>query len=195
MSSTDDEHLPLCSTADTAVEEVSDDDHIDGLPEGVERSTGPSAEGQDVAEWSEESADEAETCGPRAMARAHTAWQNDYFILTDNRNYPDMRMRAKDRWKGRSDLGPKLTSKTLTVCHFGDDRAHPDQTILVLKAWMLHRWQVHEEQLLKKRCRLEAWGRELDNLRSEIRKRGGQKALHPKTVEKIMDWAPIAFQY
>ena len=71
---------------------------------------------------------------PRAAQHKHTAWQNAYFVLTDNKNFPDVRMRVKDRWKGPADLGRSCGSKTLEPSHYGDDRAEPDQVILVLKA-------------------------------------------------------------
>ena len=36
---------------------------------------------------------------PHAAQHTHTAWQNEYFVLTDNKNFPSVGMRAKDRWK------------------------------------------------------------------------------------------------
>ena len=39
--------------------------------------------------------EESEPRNPRAAPRTHTAWQNDYFVLTDNRNSLDARMRVK----------------------------------------------------------------------------------------------------
>eukprot|EP00974_Lingulodinium_polyedra_P089740 8700495-Lingulodinium_polyedra.AAC.1 len=51
-----------------------------------------------VASGSEDS----QARGPRAAARARASWQ---FVLTDNRNFPDVRMRIKTRWMGVGDLG------------------------------------------------------------------------------------------
>ena len=67
---------------------------------------------------------------PRAAQHTHTAWQNEYFVLTDSNNFPDVRMRAKDRGKGPADLGRSCGSKTLVPSHYEDDRADPDKVIL-----------------------------------------------------------------
>ena len=74
---------------------------------------------------------------PRAAQHTHTAWQNAYFVLTDNKNFPDARMRAKDRWKGPAYLGRSCGSKTSVPSHYGDDRAEPDQVILAPKVLMV----------------------------------------------------------
>ena len=92
-----------------------------------------------------------------AAHHTHTAWQNAYFVLTDNKNYPDVRMRVRDRWKGPADLGRSCGSKTLAPGHYGYDRADPDQVILALKAWMIYRWQHHYGRFLERGCRLRAW--------------------------------------
>ena len=95
----------------------------------------------------------------------HTAWQNEYFVLTDNKNFPDVRMRVKDRWKGLADLGRSCGSKTLVPSHYGDDGAEPDQVILALKVFDgLHmaakRWTFPSAQLPT--ARLAERGREPD---------------------------------
>ena len=113
--------------------------------------------------------------GPRAAAHTHSIWANDYFTLTDNRNYNNIRMRVQQRWTGSKHLGAALASKTLVPAHFGDRREEPDQIILVLKAWMLHRWQYNDGQFLKRRSRLVAWERERDALAKDVRARGGER--------------------
>ena len=70
---------------------------------------------------------------PRAAAHTHTIWQNDYFILTDNRHFPNLKMRIRIRWLGPAHLGSALSSKTLMPINFGDSRDEPHQGILVLK--------------------------------------------------------------
>ena len=64
----------------------------------------------------------------------YPVWQNDYFFLTDNRNYPDVRMSVKDRWKGDAHLGRPCGSKTLVPRHFGDDRHEADRVFIPLRA-------------------------------------------------------------
>jgi hypothetical protein len=90
-----------------------------------------------------------------------------------------------------SHLGFKLASKTLRPEDYGDSREAPDQIVLVLKAWMLHRWAVDDGRFLKlRKSRLVAWQREEASLKDDIKKRGGLDALHPRAREKIMEWAP-----
>ena len=130
----------------------------------------------------------------RAAAHMHTAWSNDYFVLTDNRNYKDVRMRVHPRWTGPQHLGSTLASKTLVPAQFGDTRSEPDQIVLVLKAWMLYRWQGNGGRFLERRSRKEAWERERDALAIDIRKRGGPAALHANARAKIHEWAPEVLQ-
>eukprot|EP00974_Lingulodinium_polyedra_P062325 6017527-Lingulodinium_polyedra.AAC.1 len=65
---------------------------------------------------------------------------------------------------GVGDLGRFSGSKTLVPSHFGDDRAEPDQVVLALRAWMLHRWQQNAGAFLKRPCRKRVWQRELVEL-------------------------------
>ena len=127
----------------------------------------------------------------RAAAHTHTAWSNDYFVLTDNRNYPNVRMRIQQRWMSPNHLGFKLASKTLKPEDFGDRREAPDQLVMVLKAWLLHRWAVDDGRFLKlRRSRLAAWQLEEAALKNDIRNRGGFDALHPRARLRILEWAP-----
>ena len=49
----------------------------------------------------------------KAAPHTHTSWQNDYFVLTDNRSFPDVRMRVKEKWATDEYLGTTNKSKTL----------------------------------------------------------------------------------
>ena len=166
LSSSDKDHFELCSSDDSD-------------------SAGEAA----VAD---KDASDSEDRDPRAPAHTHTAWQNDYFVLTDNRNFGDVRMRVHVRWTSEAHLGRKLRSKTLMPGQFGDDRDEPDQVFLVLRAWMLNRWQGNGRRFLELPVRMRAWQRELDELRADIGKRGGAGALRPLTLLKIREWAPEA---
>ena len=99
-------------------------------------------------------------------------------------------MRIQQRWTGPDHLGAALASKTLIPAHFGDRREEPDQVILVLKAWMLYRWQGNDGKFLKRHARQVAWERERDALAKEIRARGGKASLHEKSISTIEMWAP-----
>ena len=85
----------------------SDDSEVEAVPEGYADDRESA-----VADVSACDSEDSQVRGPRAAAHTHTAWQNDYFALTDNRNYPDIRMRVKDRWVGVGDLGRSSGSKT-----------------------------------------------------------------------------------
>ena len=106
-------------------------------PDAAAEDTGTAAAAADGPTSGEES----EPTNPRSARHTHTAWQSDYFVLTDSRHYPDVRMSVKSRWKGTADLGRPCGSKTLVPGHYGDGRAEPGQVILALKAWMIHRSQ------------------------------------------------------
>ena len=170
----------LCSIADSAVEEPAPDDAAPVEPEATALEEAPGPE-----EDTDRDAAEPRLAG-RALAHTHTAWSNDYFVLTDNRNYGNVRMRVHSRWTNPADLGKTLSSKTLVPTHFGDARDEPDQIVLVLKAWMLHRWAVDDGRFLKLRTsRLAAWRREEADLRTEIRRRGGEAVLHHLAIAMI----------
>ena len=104
----------------------------------------------------------------------------------------DVRMRVKDRWKGVEHLGRSCGSKTLAPGHYGDDRAEPDQVILVLTAWMIYRWQQNDGRFLQRSCRERAWQTEVQNLTRDVARRGGELALHLATQARLRVWAPKA---
>ena len=101
-----------------------------------------------------------------------------------------MRMRVQQRWTGPAHLGAALVSKTLVPAHFGDRRDETDQIVLVLKAWMLHRWHGNGGKFLKRRSRQVAWERERDALAKAVRERGGRGSLHANALSNIEMWAP-----
>ena len=113
-------------------------------------------------------------------------------MLTDNRNVPDVRVRVQDRWKGVEHLGRSCGSKTLVPGHYGDDRAEPGQVMLVLKAWMIYRWQQNDGRFLQRSCRERAWQTEVQNLMRDVARRGGELALHLATRARLREWAPQA---
>ena len=81
-------------------------------------------------------------------------------------------------------------SKTLMPSQFGETRTEPDQVVLVLKAWMLYRWQGNGGQFLERRARRTAWERERNDLARDIKKRGCAAALHCNARFQMEQWAP-----
>ena len=183
LSASDKDYFELCSSDDSDVEVVPE------LPVEETVKEGKAAAADEPASDSE---DQEAAQGPRAAQHTHTAWQNDYFVLTDNRNFPDVRMSVKERWKGDAFLGRPCGSKTLVPRHFGDDRHEPDQVLIALRAWMLHRWQGNGGRFLEHPSRLRAWQRELAALQADIRGRSGAAALGPLTLLRVKQWAPEA---
>ena len=169
-----DGRLSFVSTADSSLEEAADSDSA--APAAAAANDSGSGESDRV---------------PRAAAHTHSIWSNDYFVLTDNRNYPNLRMRIQQRWTGPHQLGDAGTSKTVVPAHFGDSREKPDQIVLVLKAWMLHRWMGNDGKFMKRRSRQAAWERERDALAHDVRTRGGRGSLHANALAKIVMWAPF----
>ena len=186
LSQSEKSNLSFCS---------SDDSKVEMDPGTAEEESDAAAEDTGVvaAAVADElnSGEESEPFNPRAARHTHTAWQNDYFVLTDNREYPDVRMTVKTRWNGPAHLGRSSGSKTLVPGHYGDNRAEADEVILALKAWMIHRWQQNGGRFLHGGGRQGAWLREVQSLRREVNKRGGEFALHPKTREMLCEWAPM----
>ena len=127
--------------------------------------------------------------GSRLPRNTHTVWHNAYFFMTDNVTSPYLQMRVKITWLDPAHLGRIPTRKSLKPSDFGEQR---EQTILALKAWMINRWQANE--FLKKRSRLEAWGAEVDSLRTAIAALGGRQRLHPGIRELIAQWAPTVLE-
>ena len=180
--SNSDGRLSFASTADASLEEAADSE-----------SAAPAAAASVPAAAAANDSGSGESDGPRsprAAAHTHTIWQNDYFILTDNRHYPNLKMRIRIRWLGPAHLGSALSSKTLMPINFGDSRDEPEQVILVLKAWMLHRWLGNDLKFVQKRSRRIAWEHERDALARAVRERGGRGSLHANALSKIEMWAP-----
>ena len=183
LSASDKDYFELCS---------SDDSDVEAVPELPAKETVKEGKAAAADEPASDSEDEEAAQGPRAAQHTHTVWQNDYFVLTDNRNFPSVRMSVKERWKGDAFLGRPCGSKTLVPHHFGDDRNEPDQVFIALRAWMLHRWRGNNGRFLEHPCRLRVWQRELAALQADIKGRSKEAALGALTLLRVREWAPEA---
>ncbi len=182
----------LVSDADSSVGSGHPCDSSDDAPlaRGSESDKGTAAE---IGEESAGELDGRSSGFPRQMPNTFTAWQNEYFFLTDNPDYRFLQMRVKSCWLDDMHLGRVPTRKSLQPHMFGEPRNEAPQTKLALMAWMIFRWQGNSGRFLEKRSRLLAWGVELDNLQAALRAR--QHSLHPGIRELILTWAPTAFQF
>ncbi len=113
------------------------------------------------------------------------AWHNELFSLTDNRNYPDCRMKVRPQFLTNELMGTTNPSKTSTPSRLGDERHTPDQVFIVLKAWALFRMQYNA--FLSRASRRAVFDRESESLRAEVAERGD---LHANTVRALRAWAP-----
>ena len=107
LSQSDKDMLSFCLSDDSDME-------MDPRTSG-EESAAPGADAA-VSDGSD-GGEESEPRNPRAAPHMHTAWQNDYFVVTDNRNYPDARLSVKDRWKSAAHFGRACGSKTMAPSH------------------------------------------------------------------------------
>ncbi len=101
----------------------------------------------------------------------------------------DRGLRIKDKFASRELMGERWKSKTLVPSQFGDEREHPDITLLVLRAWMVHRL-LENGFADSRRCRRAVYERELARLQADIADRGGVE--NAKARACIAEWAPAA---
>ena len=91
--------LSFASTADASLEEAADSESAaPAVAADDSESAAPAVAADDSGSGESDR-------GPRAAAHTHSIWANDYFTLTDNRNYNNIRMRVKQRWTGSKHLG------------------------------------------------------------------------------------------
>ena len=89
-------------------------------------------------------ADETDEKAERAAHGTYSVMSNGYFTLVNDPNYPDCKMRILPRWRVKGELGDKLMSKTATIADYDRDQENPILTYLVLRAWMIYRFQFAE---------------------------------------------------
>ena len=82
LSASDKDYFELCS---------SDDSDVEVAPEAPAHETGKEGEAAAADAAASDSEDPEAARGALAAQHSHTAWQNDYFVLTDNWNYPAVR--------------------------------------------------------------------------------------------------------
>ena len=72
----------------------------------------------------------------------YVVFSNSYFTLRDDPAFPDVRINICPRWTKEGELGTKFMSKTILCSSYGEDKATPRViSYLVLRAWMLYRFQ------------------------------------------------------
>jgi hypothetical protein len=81
----------------------------------------------------------------RGGPRRHAAplWDNKYFYIADNTGPNYVKILMHQCWTSEPPvgLGHSSMSRTLTPSHYGESRAEPSRSFILLRAWML--WRVH----------------------------------------------------
>ncbi len=111
-------------------------------------------------------------------------------MLTDNRNYRDLRMNVRKQFLTEALLGEKARSKQFSPQQFEDTREEPILTTILLQAWALWRMRQPERFLQEKSARREVWLRELDFLRESLA--AAPRQPNAKAVGWLRQWVPEA---
>lgn len=131
---------------------------------------------------------------PRQPAGTHVVDSNDYFTFVDNRNFRDVKVLVRPRWCTEDALGTTQKSKTVTPSSFGDARESPTRAMLVLRSWML--WKFQARNFVNQRAsRRNVFKDELARLRADIVKLSSDAAPstgHQDADALIREWAPAA---
>jgi len=79
--------------------------------------------------------------GPRFPNHWWTVWWHPYFYITDTAGYHDIKIHIKGPYTSALHMGrfPANLGKALTPSDYGDDRADPRRTMLLLRAWGIMR--------------------------------------------------------
>jgi len=127
-----------------------------------------------------------------APKHTHTVRTNQYYTLTDNRNYTDCRLKFHEHLLagpgGMAKAGARQASKTLSPAAHGETREDPTVTYLILRAWALWRMRQSPQWLHAKSVRQLFYDEEVRKIK--IKLASMQHPLHNKVRERLHTWAP-----
>jgi hypothetical protein len=138
-----------------------------------------------------ESSDEAKV--PKKASGTYVVYTNGYFTFTDNKDFPDIKVRVLDRWCTKSYMGVSAKSKTVVPTHFAEERTECKRSMWVLKAWML--WKSRTNDFCNQRAsRRRLFAKEQEDLRNLIVAASSETA--PTSGDVTADslialWAPL----
>lgn len=83
-------------------------------------------------------------CKKAGPTRNPPLWDNKYFYIADNDGHPDLKVLMHSYWAHAppGGMGMANRSKTITPRHYGESREQPVRSMILLRAWVLHRVQV-----------------------------------------------------
>ena len=128
----------------------------------------------------------------RKPAGTNVVYRNTYFRFTDDPNYRDVKVTIAKQWCRPGLLGTTNMSKTVVPSHFGDTRASPVRSSMVLKAWMLHRAAQNGFDKAKS-ARRRLFEKEAELLRAAIEAVSSPHAPttgHSESDARVRLWAP-----
>ena len=131
--------------------------------------------------------------GPRGRRRP-PLWDNGFFYVPDNTGNDDVNIVMHGGWSHPppGGMGDKDRSKTLTPAHYGESRANPARSFIMLRSWMLWRagangWSAahpgRAREFGEEAVRLQ---REIQDLQPQL---GGLLG-NPKADALIRQWVP-----
>jgi hypothetical protein len=159
-----------------------------------------SSEDTDQSSTEEECSDEAnhsqssdEAKMPKKASGTYVVYTNSYFTFTDNRDFPDVKVRVLDRRCTKSFMGVSAKSKTVVPTHFGEERTECKRSMLVLKAWIL--WKSRTNDFCNQRAsRRRLFAKETLDLRNSVVAASSETAPtsgNATADSLIAQWAPL----
>jgi hypothetical protein len=83
-------------------------------------------------------------CTQKVSAQKLPLWDNKYFYIADNGGHPDLKVLMHSYWShpAPGGMGAASRSKTITPKRYGEGREHPVRSMILLRAWAVHRAHV-----------------------------------------------------
>ena len=121
--------------------------------------------------------------------RREPLWSSPYFYILDNEGHPDVKIRMRDVWACDEHMGRYAMSRTLTPTHYGETRAAPARSLILLKAWAL--WRAGQKGWSSQRPgRARQFERDLVALEAEMRGVPGELLGNDAADALLRKWVP-----
>ena len=183
MSDESDMEKDVGSSCDSAISADTDKES------SVSEESGASSQGEE--EGGEENAPpEAPEVGAAASrVMRPPLWTNEYFYISDNQGYADVKVRMHSRWSTEAHMGHWAMSKTLTPENFGETRESPVRSMCLLRAWTL--WRSSQNGWADQRPgRARQFQRDAEALENDIRALPGELLGNAAADARLREWAP-----
>ena len=131
----------------------------------------------------------------RAAPGTHIVWNNGYFSLTNNKNYDNAVLNVLPTWAKDTEMGSNILSRRFRILRFDEQEAHPIVTYIVLRAWMLWRFEQNNFSA-RTRFRRQWLALQTERLQGDIRSLGvaGGGTGKSEADSFIKQWCPRALE-